>query len=98
MRCFEGLDCEENASCNECIGVACTRVTTLDPESNGVLALTCLPFDTREYGGIEQDGCRTQGLTITCICQSHDYCNPATQPLFLISIILVLLFILWRRS
>uniref|UniRef100_A0A0R3PNF3 Secreted protein n=1 Tax=Angiostrongylus costaricensis TaxID=334426 RepID=A0A0R3PNF3_ANGCS len=45
--CLEGSDCEKEASCDECSGVACTRITSFNLEDNREVALTCIPYDTR---------------------------------------------------
>ncbi|VDP10194.1 unnamed protein product [Heligmosomoides polygyrus] len=45
--CLEGSDCEREASCDECSGVACTRITSFNLEDNREVALTCIPYDTR---------------------------------------------------
>ncbi|VDM78029.1 unnamed protein product [Strongylus vulgaris] len=46
--CLEGSDCERDASCEECSGVACTRITSFNLEDNREVALTCIPYDTRK--------------------------------------------------
>ncbi|KIH60134.1 hypothetical protein ANCDUO_09620 [Ancylostoma duodenale] len=47
LMCLEGSDCEKDASCEECSGVACTRITSFNLEDNREVALTCIPYDTR---------------------------------------------------
>uniref|UniRef100_A0A1I7XK88 Laminin EGF-like domain-containing protein n=1 Tax=Heterorhabditis bacteriophora TaxID=37862 RepID=A0A1I7XK88_HETBA len=47
LMCLEGSDCLGDASCEECSGVACTRITSFNMEDNREVALTCLPYDTR---------------------------------------------------
>ncbi|VDO35561.1 unnamed protein product [Haemonchus placei] len=47
LMCLEGSDCEKEASCEECSGVACTRITSFNLEDNKEVALTCIPYDTR---------------------------------------------------
>ncbi|KHJ99017.1 hypothetical protein OESDEN_00990 [Oesophagostomum dentatum] len=47
LMCLEGSDCERDASCEECSGVACTRITSFNLEDNREVALTCIPYDTR---------------------------------------------------
>ncbi|KAK6753422.1 hypothetical protein RB195_012798 [Necator americanus] len=58
--CLEGSDCEKDASCAECSGVACTRITSFNLEDNREVALTCIPYDTRTFGRahLEESGCR----------------------------------------
>ncbi|PIO72807.1 hypothetical protein TELCIR_05247, partial [Teladorsagia circumcincta] len=60
LMCLEGSDCEKEASCEECSGVACTRITSYNLEDNKEVALTCIPYDTRTFGRahLEEAGCR----------------------------------------
>ncbi|CAO4382744.1 unnamed protein product [Caenorhabditis nigoni] len=77
LQCLEGSDCVLDASCGECSGVACTRVVSHNLDDNREVALTCLPYDTRNYRKpqLEEQGCRIHGDRQICICYSHDYCN-----------------------
>uniref|UniRef100_A0A7I5ECA1 Activin_recp domain-containing protein n=1 Tax=Haemonchus contortus TaxID=6289 RepID=A0A7I5ECA1_HAECO len=79
LMCLEGSDCEKEASCEECSGVACTRITSFNLEDNKEVALTCIPYDTRTFGRahLEEAGCRRVGDRQICVCYSGDYCNSA---------------------
>ncbi|EGT33022.1 hypothetical protein CAEBREN_16366 [Caenorhabditis brenneri] len=81
LQCLEGSDCVLDASCGECSGVACTRVVSHSLDDNKEIALTCLPYDTRNYHKpqLEEQGCRVHGDRQTCICYSHDYCNSTSR-------------------
>ncbi|RCN45741.1 hypothetical protein ANCCAN_08241 [Ancylostoma caninum] len=86
--CLEGSDCEKDASCEECSGVACTRITSFNLEDNREVALTCIPYDTRTFGRahLEEAGCRRVGDRQICVCYSGDYCNSAKTFIPLISL------------
>ncbi|KJH44019.1 hypothetical protein DICVIV_09949 [Dictyocaulus viviparus] len=80
LRCLEGSDCEKEASCDECSGVACTRITSFNFEDNKEVALTCIPYDTRTFtrAHLEESGCRRVADREICVCYSRDYCNSAS--------------------
>ncbi|CAJ0589682.1 unnamed protein product [Cylicocyclus nassatus] len=71
--CLEGSDCERDASCDECSGVACTRITSFNLEDNREVALTCIPYDTRTFGRahLEESGCRRVGDRQICCKVPH---------------------------
>ncbi|VDL72944.1 unnamed protein product [Nippostrongylus brasiliensis] len=73
--CLEGSDCEKEASCDECSGVACTRITSYNLEDNREVALTCIPYDTRTFGRahLEEAGCRRVDDRQICNVFKHFY-------------------------
>uniref|UniRef100_A0A158P878 Activin_recp domain-containing protein n=1 Tax=Angiostrongylus cantonensis TaxID=6313 RepID=A0A158P878_ANGCA len=81
LMCLEGADCEKEASCDECSGVACTRITSFNLEDNREVALTCIPYDTRTFtrAHLEESGCRRVVDREICVCYSGDYCNSASS-------------------
>ncbi|KAJ1374579.1 hypothetical protein KIN20_037290 [Parelaphostrongylus tenuis] len=97
LMCLEGSDCEREASCDECSGVACTRITSFNLEDNREVALTCIPYDTRTFTRVHMDesGCRRIVDREICVCYSGDYCNSASlsTPLLLGVLLLNLLLV-----
>ncbi|CAD6195353.1 unnamed protein product [Caenorhabditis auriculariae] len=93
LQCLEGSDCELDASCTECSGVACTRVTSSNLDDNKEIALTCVPYDTRSFPPqtlIEQ-GCTKVGERQVCVCY-QDYCNSSSQTSVISFLLLVAFF------
>ncbi|CAQ76481.2 Activin_recp domain-containing protein [Caenorhabditis elegans] len=81
LLCLEGSDCVMDASCGECSGVACARIVSHNLDDNREVALTCLPYDTRNFHKkqLEEEGCKVIGDRQTCICYNHDYCNSSSK-------------------
>ncbi|VDK65106.1 unnamed protein product [Onchocerca ochengi] len=77
--CYDGADCLQTNTCNECNGVGCIRMKSYNTEHIHSIALTCLPYATRIYQ-LEPAGCRISlaGDSEHCICYDTDYCNRAT--------------------
>ncbi|MCP9264480.1 hypothetical protein DINM_022575 [Dirofilaria immitis] len=77
--CYDGADCLQTHTCNECNGVGCIRMKSYNTEHIHSIALTCLPYATRTYQ-LEPAGCRISltGDSEHCICYDIDYCNRAT--------------------
>ncbi|GMT10808.1 hypothetical protein PFISCL1PPCAC_2105 [Pristionchus fissidentatus] len=75
LKCLEGQDCIEDASCTACEGIACTRIESRDPEDNSRVALTCIPNDARFVAYERPEGCvHTANNKLLCTC-FDDYCN-----------------------
>lgn len=47
LTCYEGADCLQTDSCDECSGVGCMRLKSYSTEHLHTIALTCLPYATR---------------------------------------------------
>uniref|UniRef100_A0AAF5PSA7 Uncharacterized protein n=1 Tax=Wuchereria bancrofti TaxID=6293 RepID=A0AAF5PSA7_WUCBA len=76
--CYDGADCLQAHTCNECNGIGCIRMKSYNTEHIHTIALTCLPYATRVYQ-LEPAGCRISlsGDSEHCICYDNDYCNRA---------------------
>ncbi|VDK33983.1 unnamed protein product [Gongylonema pulchrum] len=82
MVCYDGADCLQKDSCDECSGVGCMRLKSYSTEHLHNVALTCLPYATRSYQ-LEPAGCHVSlsGDGEYCICYDSDYCNHVNSSL-----------------